>query len=150
MGSAGLFDDIWAAWTELALNLSLTIVLAPFYGIAGILTAKIISFGIISTFWKPYYVFNNALHKSVWEYWCGMAPYYIIFAFFTALAIWFKIIVIDCHVDNFFSLRTYGSCIAIPMFAVLFIVLFQFTHGMKDFVARKPTVYHILQRVTFN
>lgn len=150
MGSAGLFDDIWAAWTELALNLSLTIVLAPFYGIAGILTAKIISFGIISTFWKPYYVFNNALHKSVWEYWRGMAPYYIIFAFFTALAIWFKIIVIDCHVDNFFSLITYGSCIAIPMFAVLFIVLFQFTHGMKDFVARKPTVYHILQRVTFN
>ena len=48
IGSAGLFGDVWAAWIELAVNLSVTLLLAPTYGIAGILLGKIISFGVIS------------------------------------------------------------------------------------------------------
>ena len=44
IGSAGLFGDVWAAWTELVLNLGVTILLAPSLGMAGILLGKIISF----------------------------------------------------------------------------------------------------------
>ena len=68
LGSAGLFADVWASWTELVVNIAVTLLLAPTYGIAGILLGKIISFGFISSFWKPYYLFNQAFHRSVWEY----------------------------------------------------------------------------------
>lgn len=149
IGSAGLFGDVWAAWTELVLNLGVTILLAPSLGMAGILLGKIISFLFISAFWKPYYLFSRAFHKSVWEYWRGMAPYYIIFAFFTVLSLWFRNAVIDQHTGSFLTLIGYGVAITIPMLIAFFLSLFQFTNGMKYFVARKPAVYHLLQRLTY-
>lgn len=149
VGAAGLFSDVWAAWTELIVNISLTVLLAPFYGIAGILLGKIISFGLISSFWKPYYLFSQTFHRSAWDYWRGMAPYYIIFAVFTLLSIWLKQAVITPHSNSFISLTLYGSIVAVPLFAVFFILLFWFTPGMKYFVARKPTIYKMLHHITF-
>jgi O-antigen/teichoic acid export membrane protein len=149
LGSAGLFSDVWAAWTELIVNISVTLLLAPTYGIAGILLGKIISFGFISSFWKPYYLFSQAFHRSAWEYWRGMAPYYMIFVLFTLLTIWLKQNVIYPHSDTFLSLAIYGLAISIPLFVFFFILLFQFTPGMKFFVARKPAVLKILNHITF-
>ena len=149
IGSAGLFSDVWTAWTELIINLAVTILLAPTYGIIGILLGKIISFFFISVFWKPYYLFSQGFHKSVAIYWRGMAPYYIIYAIFTALSLWLKYSVIDTHVDSFISLALYGFSITIPLLALFFIMLFLFTTGMKYFVARKPAIYNILNRLTF-
>ena len=148
-GSAGLYSDVWAAWTELIINISVTLLLAPTYGIAGILLGKILSFGFISSFWKPYYLFSQTFHRSVWEYWRGMSPYYIIFAVFTLLTLWLKHTIIDRYSDSFLSLAIYGIAISIPVFAFFFILLFQFTPGMKYFVARKPAIYKILNRITF-
>lgn len=149
IGSAGLFGDVWAAWIELAVNLSVTLLLAPTYGIAGILLGKIISFGVISSFWKPYYLFSRTFHRSVWDYWRGMAPYYILFILYALLVIWLKQTIIDKHADSFLSLAIYGSAISIPLFISFFILLFQFTPGMKYFVARKPSVYKVLNHITF-
>ncbi len=150
IGSAGMFSDVWAAWTELIVNIAVTLLLAPTYGIVGILLGKIISFGFISSFWKPYYLFSQTFHKSVWEYWRGMAPYYIIFIFCALLTVWLKQTLIDPHSDSFFSLVVYGFAVSIPLFAAFFILLFIFTPGMKYFVARKPIIYNILQRITYN
>ena len=149
LGSAGLFSDVWASWTELVVNIAITLLLAPTYGIAGILLGKIISFGFISTFWKPYYLFRQAFQRSVWEYWRGMAPYYIIFIIFAILTIWLKHKVIAPHSESFLSLAIYGTAVSIPLFAIFFILLFQFTRGMKYFVARKPAIYNILNHITF-
>lgn len=149
LGSAGLFSDVWASWTELIVNIAVTLLLAPTYGIAGILLGKIISFGFISTFWKPYYLFSQAFQRSVWDYWRGMTPYYIIFIIFTILTIWLKHTVIAPHSDSFLSLAIYGSAVSIPLFTIFFILLFQFTPGMKYFVARKPSVYRIMNHLTF-
>ena len=149
LGSAGLFSDVWASWTELIVNIAVTLLLAPTYGIAGILLGKIISFGFISTFWKPYYLFSQAFQRSVWDYWRGMTPYYIIFIIFTILTIWLKHTVIAPHSESFLSLAIYGSAVSIPLFTIFFILLFQFTPGMKYFVARKPSVYRIMNHLTF-
>jgi len=148
-GSAGLFSDVWAAWAELIVNITVTLLLAPLYGIAGILLGKIISSGIISSFWKPYYLFSQTFHRSVWEYWRGMAPYYFIFAIFAVLSIWLKQTVIDPHSNSFISLAIYGLAVIIPLFTVFFILLFQFTLGMKYFVGRKPALMKILNHITF-
>ena len=150
LGASGLYSDIWANWAELIINLSITLLLAPTYGIVGILLGKIISFGLISLFWKPYFLFSHAFHKSVWEYWRGMTPYYTIFLLFTLLTIWLKESIIEPHSDSFLSLAIYGTAISIPLITAFFILLFLFTDGMKYFVARKPAIYHILKHITFN
>lgn len=149
MGAAGLYSDVWSNWTELILNLTVTLLLAPSYGIAGILLGKIISFSLISVFWKPYYVFSRGLKKSVWEYWRGMIPYYTIFTVFIVLALWLRNSIVSQEVDSFLSLLLYGAMISIPFLALYFIILFLFTNGMKYFIARKPAVYRILQHITF-
>ena len=149
LGSAGQFADVWASWTELIVNIAITLLLAPVYGIAGILLGKIISFGIISSFWKPYYLFSQTFHQSAWNYWRGMAPYYLLFTLFVGLTLWLKHHVIDSHADNFLSLALYGAAVALPLFSVFFLLLFIFTPGMKYFVARKPALYKLLNRLTF-
>jgi len=149
IGASGLYSDVWAAWIELIINLSITLLLAPTYGIAGILSGKIISFFVISFFWKPYYLFSQGFHKSVWTYWQGMVPYYLIFTLISVSATWLKYQVVDQHVDSFVSLITYGTSLTIPLIVIYFMLLFQFTKGMKYFVARKPAIYKILLRITY-
>ena len=149
IGSAGLFSDVWASWIELILNLSTTILLAPSYGIVGILLGKIISFGLISSFWKPYFLFSKTFHRSVWEYWRGMTPYYTIFIIFTILTLWLNNALITPHSDSIVTLSLYGIAVSIPLFTIFFLMLFFFTKGMKYFVARKPAVYHVLISITF-
>ena len=150
LGASGLYSDVWANWAELILNLAITLLLAPFYGIIGILLGKIISFSLISFFWKPYYLFSKGFHKSVWEYWRGMVPYYIFFTLFAVFALWFKYTIINNYVDSIITLALYGAMICIPLFGLYFIMLFQFTTGMKYFVARKPALYNILRRISFS
>ena len=150
IGASGLYSDVWAAWAELIINLAITILLAPIYGIIGILLGKIISFSLISLFWKPYYLFSQGFHKSVWEYWKGMAAYYILFTIFAILALCLKFMIIDRYVDSFLSLIVYGIITYIPLLCVFFILLFQFTTGMKYFAARKPFIYKALLLITIN
>ena len=144
IGAYGLFGDVWAAWTELALNLVVTLLLAPSCGIVGILLGKIVSLGVISIFWKPYYLFSHGFHKSVWEFWRGMVPYYILFALFATGAILLKYIVVDRYVNSLPDLILYGLIITLPLLTLYFLFLFHFTRGMKYFVARNPYIYNKL------
>lgn len=145
ISACGLFSDVWAAWAELILNLSVTLCLAPFYGIIGILLGKIISVFFIAMFWKPYFLFSKGLKHSISVYWKGMAPYYIIFTVFTISAIILKYWIVDPYVDNFLKLAKYGVAIYIPILVLYFLTLFYLTKGMKYFIARKPRIYHYLQ-----
>ena len=146
LGAAGMFSDVWANWVELILNLGITLILAPTYGIVGILLGKIISFSLISILWKPYFLFSQTFHKSVWEYWKGMLPYYILFAICTSMAIWLKEIVIEPFTNSLLTLILYGTATFIPVIIIFFLMLFHFTTGMKYFIARKPHIYNLLSR----
>ena len=141
----GLFSDVWAAWTELALNLTITLCLAPFYGIVGILLGKIISVFFIALFWKPYFLFSQGLHKSVGVYWRGMTPYYLIFMVFISITLVIRYTVMEAQVTNLLNLAGYGLLTYIPLLLLYFLTLFFLTKGMKYFVARKPTLYHKLK-----
>ena len=148
--SAGLFGDVWMSWLELAVNLAVTFLLAPFYGIVGILLGKIISLFFINFFWKPYYLFSQGFHKSVWIFWKGMVANYLSIILFSFCSYMIGRLIIDPHSDSFLSLAIYGIAAAIPLYAAFFLFLFRFTQGMKYFVARKPAVYHMLNRITFH
>lgn len=149
IGASGLFSDVWTAWAELIINISVILLLAPTYGIVGILIAKVLSYSFISVFWKPYFLFSQGFHKSVMVFWRGMVPYYSIFALFTITSIWLKQAVISLHSDSLLSVMIYGAAIYIPLICLYFILLFKFSTGMKYFVARQPAIYQFLNRITF-
>ncbi len=140
----GLFSDVWAAWAELIVNLTVTLCLAPFYGIVGILLGKIVSVFFIAMFWKPYFLFSKGIKKSVLVYWRGMTPYYILFLIFTALTLLLRYEVIEPNATSLFRLVVYGLLTYLPLLAVYFLLLFYGTNGMKYFIARKPVIYKIL------
>ena len=140
----GLYNDVWTAWTELFLNIIITLALAPFYGIVGILLGKIVSVFFIAIFWKPYFLFTQGLGKSVGVYWRGMTPYYILFALFLLITLSIYLILIEPIGD---SLTLYVICILITypsLVALYFLALFFSTRGMKYFVSRKPSIYKML------
>jgi O-antigen/teichoic acid export membrane protein len=139
----GLFSDVWASWMELGLNLTITICLAPFYGIVGILLGKILSVFFIALFWKPYFLFSRGLKKSVFIYWRGMLTYYVIFTLFTALTISLSYFIITPLVTSLLGLVLYGIIIYPLLLTCFFITLFISTRGAKYFVARNKRLYGI-------
>lgn len=148
--SAGLYGDVWTSWAELFLNLAVTIALAPYFGIVGILMGKVVSVFFFNVFWKPYYLFSQGFHKSVWEFWRPMIIYYGLFLLFAALVIILRHLWIATHVDSWLTLIGYGLLIVPIVLVLYFLSLFVCTRGMKYFVARKPAAYRILNNLTFS
>ena len=68
----GLYADVWSAWAELIINVSVTIICGLQWGIVGILIGKIASLIPIVVIWKPYYLFTSGFKESVWIYWKGV------------------------------------------------------------------------------
>lgn len=145
--ACGLFQDVWTAWTELVVNISVTLCLAPFFGIVGILLGKITSVFFIAMFWRPYFLFTKGLNQKVSTYWHGMAPYYLIFAVFAALSILLRYYVVEPYATNLVYLAGCGL-LTFPVLIVLYLlVMFASTRGMKYFIARKPKIYKVLTSV---
>lgn len=143
----GLFSDVWAAWTELIVNLTITICLAPFFGIVGILMGKIVSVFFIAMFWKPYFLFSKGLHENVSVYWRGMMPYYLIFTLFTIITLFIRYHLIEPEATTLLRLTGYGLITYIPLILFYFMTMFLLTKGMKYFVARKPAFYNLYKRI---
>ena len=85
----GLYADVWAAWAELIINVTVTIICGLKWGIIGILIGKLASLVPIIVFWKPYYLFTSGFKESVTIYWTGVIRNYMIslstFALATAI-----------------------------------------------------------------
>ena len=147
ISACGLFHDVWAAWTELAVNLIVTLSLAPILGIPGILLGKIISVLPIALFWKPLFLFRQGLHTRVSTYWHGMVPYYLVFGLFTAVTIALRQYVVSPNVHNWWQLFACAAVVVPVLMLLYFLVLFVCTRGMQYFVARKPAAYRVLSHL---
>ena len=148
IGALGLYSDIWAVWTELALNLIITLCTTPFFGIAGILLGKIVSVFFLATFWKPYFLFSKGLQEKVSTYWIGMIPFYTIFIVFLFITLLLRYYIIIAGVSTFNSLICYAVLIYPILILFFFLTLFTCTKGMKYFVARNPFIYEKLHLLT--
>lgn len=137
----GLFSDVWTAWTELFLNITLTLCLAPFWGITGILVAKILSVFFIAIFWKPYFLFSKGLFLPISIYWRGMIPFYLTFFLFLGITLSIKEFLIDHIAFSLLKLLSYGASIIVPIYLSYLFVLLYTTKGMKYFAARTPFFY---------
>lgn len=64
----GLFRDIWSPLLESFLNISLSLLLANFWGISGIFLGVLVSQLIVVSSWKPYFLFKDGFKQSFKEY----------------------------------------------------------------------------------
>lgn len=147
IGAHGMFSDIWAVWTEFFLNITITLLLAPHYGIVGILLGKIISIAFSGVIWKPYFLFTSGFHKSVKVFWKGMIPYYIAFFFSAVIAVLIRRWIVIPHAHSLIHLIIIGALVFVPLIIFYFLSLFVLTKGMKYFVARKPAIYKIMNKL---
>ena len=147
IGAHGMFSDIWAVWTEFFLNITITLLLAPHYGIVGILLGKIISIAFSGVIWKPYFLFTSGFHKSVKVFWKGMIPYYIAFFFSAVIAVLIRRWIVIPPAHSLIHLIIIGALVFVPLIIFYFLSLFVLTKGMKYFVARKPAIYKIMNKL---
>ena len=128
----GLYADVWSAWAELIINISITIIGGLKWGIIGILLGKITSLMAIVVIWKPYYLFSAGFKKPVGIYWRGVSRNYIIsvFAFGTSL-----------YLLNYVPINPYYSIWAWAIYAAIGMIIFltidlsatlSFAKGAKD------------------
>lgn len=132
----GLYADVWSAWAELIINVSITIIGGLKWGIIGILLGKIVSLFAIVVLWKPYYLFNSGFKESVWIYWKGVLRNYAISAISFTLAI---------YTIRLIPFSPYTSIIDWILYAVIAMVIFLiyeltgtilFAKGAKDSIKR--------------
>ncbi len=134
--SYGLYADVWAAWAELVINVSITFTAGYLYGITGILLGKVVSVFLIVIFWKPYYLFSSGFKIPVSVYWSGTLRYYIIFgASFAAGSFAISHIPIDAD-NSFVSWILFSASGTTAYLAVNAILLYVFAKGTKDCIKR--------------
>lgn len=76
----GHYGDVWAAWVEGAVNLTVTVVCAWQWGIVGILVGKLASVVPIVVFWKPLYLYRDGFGEPYSRYWVGAGRFCLAFA----------------------------------------------------------------------
>lgn len=132
----GLYADVWSAWAELIINVSITIIGGLKWGIIGILLGKIISLVTIVVLWKPYYLFSSGFKESVKIYWKGVLRNYSISIGAFALA---------THLIHFIPINPYNNIWAWIMYAIIGMTIFLiiditstllFAKGAKDSLYR--------------
>lgn len=83
-----LYNDIWAPWLEVFLNLSISLIIGYYYGVIGILLGTTISMLVISMIWKPYYLFSRAFNLSI-RVFCKKTMKYFLLILLTNALVYF-------------------------------------------------------------
>lgn len=135
----GLYADVWSAWAELIINVTVTILCGLKWGIIGILIGKLASLVPIVVFWKPYYLFSSGFKKSTTIYWKGVIRNYAISFSTFALA---SLLLKSISINPYISIRNWMAYSAIGMIIFLLINItatLLFAKGAIDSLNRMKT-----------
>jgi O-antigen/teichoic acid export membrane protein len=136
----GLYADVWSAWAELIINVTVTIICGIKWGIIGILIGKLASLLPIVVLWKPYYLFTAGFNKSVIIYWKGVFRNYSISLSSFALATY---ILHSIPINPYISIVNWMAFSAIGIMIFLSInitVTLLFAKGAKDSLNRIKSI----------
>jgi len=138
--SYGLYGDIWAAWAEGIINITVTIAIAIKWGIIGILMGKAVSLFIIVTIWKPYYLFSNGFKESIASYWEGIFRYYLCFIIAFTYLLCNIFILKNVPQPTLPSMLLFSITAVIPTIAIYTTTLILFGPGMRSLINRIPYI----------
>lgn len=134
----GLYDDVWAAYAEGIINVTITIIVGYFYGLIGILLGKTVSMVLLVVIWKPYYLYRKGFKLSVASYWGQISTHVTILigCLFANLTI-IKAFAwnIDSTLPGIFK---YSICIMLPIIVLYSLATYFCCTGAKDLVYRLP------------
>lgn len=139
----GLYADVWSAWAELIINVTITIVCGFQWGISGILLGKIVSLFAIVVLWKPYYLFTSGFKEPALIYWKGVMRNYTISAlsFFSSTFILYRI-----PINPYQTIWSWIEYAAIGMVIFLTIDLtltLLFAKGAKESIKRIKSIKNL-------
>jgi len=139
----GLYADVWSAWAELIINVTITIVCGFQWGISGILLGKIVSLFAIVVLWKPYYLFTSGFKEPALIYWKGVMRNYAISAlsFFSSTFILYRI-----PINPYQTIWSWIEYAAIGMVIFLTIDLtltLLFAKGAKESIKRIKSIKNL-------
>ena len=139
----GLYADVWSAWTELIINVSITIVCGMMWGIIGILLGKIVSLLAIVVLWKPYYLFSSGFKMPIILYWKNALKNYAISGFSIGAAIYtLHVIPINPYV-NLWNWLLYAFIGMLIFLALDLTATLLFAKGSKDLLYRIKNIRKI-------
>lgn len=132
----GLYGDVWATWCEIGINVLLTFIAGSYWGIAGVLIAKITSTTIILVLWKPYYLFKNGLKENLSCYWMGVVRYILIFAITFCIGYIIRLVLPVDPFAGWMEVFAY-ALILVCIYVICNIpLLYYFAPGFKDLIHR--------------
>ena len=135
-GAYGLFADTWSAWAEGISNIAITLLLAPFMGVSGILIGKIVSLVLFVILWKPYYLFHKGLHLSVKRYWIYTIRYLGLFVISFYLGHWFYLFIPIDDSTSFMAWFRKVIFSLLPFTLIYYMSMYLYGNGMKDITIR--------------
>ncbi len=132
----GLYDDVWAAYTEGTINVAITLVVGYFYGLIGILLGKIISMFFLVVLWKPYYLYKRGFKTSVSLYWYNISKHISILIIFLLI-----ITIINKSLGwqittSLTGIIKYCFVVLVPILILYTIIISITCSGAKDLIQR--------------
>ncbi len=136
----GLYADVWSAWAELIINVTITIVCGFQWGISGILLGKIVSLFAIVVLWKPYYLFTSGFKEPALIYWKGVMRNYAISAlsFFSSTFILYRIPINPYQ--TIWSWIGYAACGMVIFLTIDLTLTLLFAKGAKNSLKRIKSI----------
>ena len=136
----GLYDDVWAAYAEGIINVTITITVGIFYGLVGILLGKIISMLFLVVIWKPYYLYTKGFKESLFVYWKNITIHLLLLCLCLG-GNYLCIYLLAWKTEpNIISIIQYGFCFTLPVIIVYTLLVYFMANGMKDLVRRIPYI----------
>lgn len=134
----GLFHDTWAPVAETCIYLCVSIIGGYLWGLQGILFGGITSQIVILCVWKPIFLFRQGFRLPVHKYfgtWCVFLLL-VICSWGCSFLLLHIIFTENYHYVNWRHWIEYGVVSTSIVFVVLFILMFIFTRGMRNFTKR--------------
>ena len=136
----GLYDDVWAAYAEGIINVTITITVGIFYGLVGILLGKIISMLFLVVIWKPYCLYTKGFKESLFVYWKNISIHLLLLCLCLG-GNYLCIYLLAWKTEpNIISIIQYGFCFTLPVIIVYTLLVYFMADGMKDLVRRIPYI----------
>lgn len=132
----GLFQDVWAPFVEMCINIFGAIGFGYLFGITGVIMGSILSQLLIVYIWKPYMLFKLGIKRSPKLYFIPVIKrHLIVMADVIGLSFLFDWL-LPTAFSSYFEFILYGALTFIVV-AVVFIGEFSiFSQGMRDFNQR--------------
>lgn len=132
----GMYADVWSAIVEIIITLAVTLSIAPFYGIIGILLGKSIGTLLNLSIWKPYYLFHYGLKESIKRYIRHVSLCVLLLAVSTALVVLMKEAFPVEPASSWGAFVAFVLCTGLILLVSYFGLMYLFTPGMRGFTHR--------------